>query len=147
MPFSFGTERPLVSQQLISFPLTVPGAGQAIPISQTLDKSRLITTFAVSNPVAGSSVYLGNAGVTAAGANQGFEIPAGTAPAFRAFQESRQLYEIQGLVVTIARVLNCTLPEIEKIPFIVWDLTQLYLFSANAAGSQVTIAAFPQAYL
>jgi hypothetical protein len=147
MPFSFGSERPQVSQQLISFPLTVPGAGLAIPISQSLDKSRLITTFSVSNPVAGSSVYLGNAGVTATGTTQGFEIPPGTAPAFRTFQETRQLYELQGLIVIIARVLNCTLPEIEKIPFIVWDLTQLYLFSANAGGSQVTIAAFPQAYL
>lgn len=147
MPFSFGTERPLVSQTLITFPLTVPGAGQAVPISQTLDKSRLITTFSVSNPVAGSSVYLGNAGVSAAGATQGFEIPPGTAPAFRTFQENRQLYELQGLLVVMAKVLNCSLPEIEKIPFICWDLTQLFLFSANVAGSQVTIAAFPQAYL
>lgn len=144
---NFGTERPLVSQQVISFPLTVPGAGSAIQISQTLTKKDLITTFGVSNPAAGSSVYLGNAGVSAAGANQGFEIPAGTAPYFRTFQEDRQLYELQSLLSVIVRGLNCTMPEMEKIPFICFDLSQLFLFSGNAAGSQVTILAFPQAYL
>lgn len=147
MGFNYGSERPQVVQQLISFPLTVPGAGQAIQISQTLTKKDLITTFGVSNPTAGSSVYIGNAGVSAAGVNQGFEIPAGTAPYFRTFQEDRQLYEIQALLVSLLRGLKCAQPDVEKIPFICWDLSQLYLFSANAAGSQVTIVAFPQAYL
>lgn len=147
MAFGFGTERPHVTQQMITFPVAVPGAGQAIPISQSLDSTKLITTFGISNPAAGSSVYIGNQGVQAAGVNQGFEIPPGTAPQFRTFQEDRQLYEIQALLVTIAKALNCTNPQVERIPFICWDLTQLYLFSSNAAGSQVTVTAFPQAYL
>ena len=147
MAFNFGTQRPQVSQQTITFGLAVPGAGLAVPISSNLDKSKLITTFIVSNPAAGSSVYLGNAGVQAAGANQGFEILAGTAPAFRVFQEDRQLYELQTLMAALLKGLSCTVPDLEKIPFICWDLTQLFLFSGNVAGSNVTIAAFPQPYL
>lgn len=145
---NFGISRPLVTQNGFSFPLTVPGAGQPTPLSATLDKSKLITSFIVSNPVAGSSVYLGfNSGVSNAGANQGLEIPAGTAPNFRLLQEGRQLYEIQDIVGKIAKLMNCQIPDFEKIPFKVWDLTQIFLFSANAAGSQVTIAAFPEVYL
>jgi hypothetical protein len=147
MSFAYGTLRPQISQDIITFPLTVPGVGQAIPISNTLDKTRLITSFTISNPVAGSSVYLGNQGVTNAGTTQGLEIPAGTAPTFRTFQEDRQLYELQVLLGQIAEQLKCSTPQMEKIPFICWDLTQLYLFSGNAAGSPVTVAAFPQMYL
>jgi hypothetical protein len=150
MPFAFGTQRPQVVQQIITFPLTVPGAGAAVSIgaAQNLDKSRLITSFVVSNPVAGSSVYLAmNQGVSAAGAQQGLEIAAGTAPNFKITQEDRQLYEIQILLAELVKLQKCQTPELEKIPFICWDLTQIYLFSANAAGSQVTIAAFPQMYL
>lgn len=145
---NFGTSRPQVSQTFLSFPLTVPGTGNAIPISVNLDKTRLITTFIVSNPVAGSSVYIGGAGVAATGNNQGLEIQAGTAPAFQIFQEGRQLYELQALQNMMLQVIECrTQVQLEIIPFICWDLTQLFLFSANAAGSQVTIAAFPQMYL
>jgi len=145
---NFGVSRPLVTQSGFTFPLTVPGAGQPIPISATLDKSKLITSFIVSNPQAGSSVYLGfNSGISSVGVNQGLEIPAGTAPNFRVTQEGRQLYELQTLSGLIARLINCQVPDFEKIPFKVWDLTQIFLFSGNAAGSQVTIAAFPEVYL
>jgi len=145
---NFGVSRPLVTQTGFTFPLTVPGAGQPTPISANLDKSKLITSFIVSNPQAGSSVYLGfNSGVSNAGVNQGLEILAGTAPNFRITQEGRQLYELQQLSGLIARLINCQVPDFEKIPFKVWDLTQIFLFSGNAAGSQVTIAAFPEVYL
>lgn len=145
---NFGISRPLVTQTGFSFPLTVPGAGQPVPLSATLDKSKLITSFIVSNPVAGSSVYLGfSSGVSNTGVNQGLEISAGTAPNFRITQEGRQLYEMQSLVAVISQLINCQAPQLEKIPFKVWDLTQIFLFSGNVAGSQVTIAAFPEVYL
>ena len=148
MAFSYGTLRPQVAQDVITFGLTAPGVGQAIQLSSTLDKTRLITAFTISNPLAGSSVYLGNQGVNATpGPTQGLEIAAGTAPTFRISQEDRQLYELQVLMGQIAEALRCATPQMEKIPFIVWDLTQLYLFSGNVAGSGVTIAAFPAMYL
>ena len=145
---NFGIARPEVTQPGFTFGLTVPGAGQAVPISSTLDKSKLITSFIVSNPLAGSSVYFGfSPGITSVvGPNQGLEIQAGTAPNFRVNQV-RQLYELQALSATIAKLINGQPPDLEKIPLVVWDLTQLYLFSANAAGSQVTIAAFPEPYV
>jgi hypothetical protein len=145
---NFGIARPLVTQIGFSFPLTVPGTGQPTPLSATLDKSKLITSFIVSNPAAGSSVYLGfTPGVSNAGANQGLEILAGTAPNFKISQEGRQLYELQTLSALISKLINCQVPDLEKIPFKVWDLTQIFLFSGNVAGSQVTIAAFPEVYL
>jgi hypothetical protein len=145
---NFGIARPLMTQTIVPFPLTVPGAGQAVPISATLDKSKLITSFVISNPIAGSSVYLGNSpGTSNVGATQGLEIQPGTAPNFRVSQEGRQLYELQVLSGLIAKLINCQTPDMEKIPFKVWDLTTLYLFSGNVAGSQVTIAAFPEPYL
>jgi len=143
---NFGISRPLVTQPIITFPLAVTGVAPAIVISPTLDKSKLITTFIVSNPVGGSSVYIGGAGVTATGTTQGLEIQPGTAPAF-VIQQERQLYEIQSLNSLIAKLINCQVPALEIIPFKVWDLTTLFLFSANVAGSQVTIAAFPEVYL
>ena len=144
---NYGISRPLVSQPFLSFPLAVPGACAAIAISSTIDKAKLITGFVISNPAAGSSVYLGNSGVAATGANQGLEIQPGTSPFFAVRQEDRQLYELQALLQQIAMAMKCQNVEMEKIPFIVWDLTQLYLFSANAAGSNVTIGVFPQPYL
>jgi hypothetical protein len=145
---NFGIDRPLITQTGFAFPLTVPGTGQAAPINGNLDKSKLITSFTVSNPLAGSSVYLGfSPGTSNTGVNQGLEITAGTAPTFAIRQEGRQLYELQGLTALIARLINCVSPPMEKIPFKVWDLSAIYLFSANAAGSQVTIAAFPEVYM
>lgn len=144
---NFGTLRAQVTQNIITFPLAVPGSGNPQPISTVLDKSKLITSFIISNPLAGSSVYLGNAGVAATGPTQGLEIQPGTAPNFRVNQEGRQLYELQTLVSMIVKQIGCVPPELEKIPFIVWDLTQIFLFSANAVGSTVTVAAFPQVYL
>ena len=145
---NFGTQRPQVTQVLISFPLAVSATGTAaVPISTTLDKTKLITTFIISNPVAGSSVYLGGPGVQATGATQGLEIQAGTAPAFILDQEGRQLYELQTLIAGIYQQIGCQPPALEKIPFKCWDLTQLFLSSANVAGSSVTIAAFPEPYL
>lgn len=144
---NFGISRPKVTQQIVPFPLTVPGVAPAVPLSATLGPDKLITSFIISNPLAGSSVYLGSGpGVSNAGANQGLEIQAGTAPNFRVTQV-RQLYELQALQAAIAKMINCLPQDLEKIPIVVWDLTQLFLFSANAAGSQVTIAAFPEPYL
>jgi len=147
MAFSFGTLRPQIAQDVITFPVAVPGTGAAVVISNTLDKTHLITTFTISNPVAGASVYLGNQGVTATGGTTGLEIPAGTAPTFKVIQEDRQLYELQIILGQIAEALNCQPQTYEKIPFICWDLTQIYLFSGAAGGSQVTVAAYPQMYL
>ena len=144
---NFGIQRPQVTQTFFTFPLTVPGTGQPVALSQNFDKTKLITSFIISNPVAGSSVYMGNAGVSNTGANQGLEIQAGTAPNFRITQEGRQYYELQTLVAMIVQQIGCTPAALEKIPFICWDLTQIFLFSANALGSQVTVAAFPQVYL
>jgi hypothetical protein len=151
MGFAYGTERPLVAQDMTTFALPVPFGGAppvSVPLSQKFDKTALITTFVISNPIGGSSVYLGNSGVTLpAGTNAGLEIQAGSAPVFRTFQEGRQLYEMQVLLAGIAQGLECQMPQMEKIPFICWDLTRLFITSANAAGSTVTVAVFPQMYL
>jgi hypothetical protein len=145
--FNFGTQRDLVTQTFRSFALTLTGGAAAVPLDLNANKQQLITSFGISNPLgSGGSIYIGNQGVTApGGANPGFEIQAGTAPFFREFQEGRQLYELQLLVADIAEVLNCTNIGLEKIPFVVWDLSQLFVFSA--VNLTFTIITFPTMYL
>jgi hypothetical protein len=145
--FNFNISRDLVTQTFRTFPLAIVGAAQAVPLDPGGSKQQLITGFGISNPAAsGSSIYIGNAGVTdPTGANPGFEIQAGTAPFFREFQEGRQLYELQGLLAQIATVLQCVNVQVEKIPFVVFDMSQFFVFSLN--NVTVTVITFPTMYL
>ena len=147
MAFAFGIERPLVAQSFRTFAVTLVGAAAAIPLDPGASKQNLITTFAISNPTtSGTSIFIGNAGVTApGGANPGFEIQPGSAPAFRSFQEGRQLYELQGMLAQLVQAANCANTQLEKIPFIVFDLSTIFAFSAM--NVTFTVIAFQAMYL
>lgn len=147
MAFSFGTQRDLVTQNFRTFPVTLVGTAAAVPLDISGSKQQLITAFGISNPLAsGGSIYIGNQGVTdPTGANAGFEIQAGTAPFFREFQEGRQLYELQALIAEIAQRMNCGPLTLEKIPFVVFDLSQIYAFSL--VNITFTVITFPTMYL
>lgn len=147
MALSFGTQRDLVTQTFRTFPITLVAAAAAVPLDPNGNKQQLITSFGISNPAAsGGSIYIGNQGVTdPTGANPGFEIQAGTAPFFREFQEGRQLYELQALLAPIAEQLNCANVGLERIPFVVFDLSQMFVFSLVAVT--FTVITFPTMYL
>lgn len=136
----FGTERPLVVQLFRTFAFA---AGvTALPLEPTLDKTKLITTFMISNPSAGASVFLGNEGVTTA---TGLEIQSGTNPVFSIDNQGRQMYEIQGLLADITEGLSCRHVNMEKIPFVVWDLSRIFVVAAGAVN--ISVGVFPTMYL
>lgn len=147
MAFNFGTQRDLVTQNFRTFTVTLGAGAVAVPLDPNGSKLQLITSFGISNPVgSGGSIYIGNQNVTdPTGANPGFEIQAGTAPFFREFQEGRQLYEVQSLVALIASKLECANVTLEKIPFVVFDLSQIFAFSL--VGLTFTVITFPTMYL
>ena len=139
-----GTLRPLVVQQFLTRAVAVTTA--ATPIDTTLDKSRLITSFAISNPVGGTSVFLGNPGVTiAGGTNAGFEIPGGSAPNFVIDNQGRQLYELQDSLNQILAGLQCNIKPLDGIPFVVWDISTMFLVAS--AATTVTLIILPTMYL
>lgn len=142
MEFNFGNSRPRSTQQVLQFTRTAPGDDEpAIQLSQTIDETRLITTFMVSNfSDAPASVFLSaSQGMTAP-----IEIVPGATPVFTAWQEGRQLYELQILIQMIA---SQTAMDLIQIPVIVWDLREWWLRSATPTPIDVTITAFPLPYL
>lgn len=135
-----GLQRPLVAQQVRTFAFAV--TTNPLPIDPHSDKTKLITSFVIANPSTGASVFIGNAGVSAA---SGLEIPAGTAPMFSVDNQGRQLYELQQLLLSINTGLKCAHVPLEGLPFVVWDLSTLFLVAA--ANTTVSIGVFPTMYL
>jgi hypothetical protein len=145
--FNFNISRDLVTQTFRAFAVTLVGTAAAVPLDPGGSKQQLITTFVISNPAAsGGSVYIGNQGVTdPTGVNPGFEVQAGTAPAFKELQEGRQLYELQLILADIAKALKCTNIQLQKIPFVVFDMSQIFAFST--VNLTFTVITFPTMYL
>ena len=136
MSFGLRVNRPLIAQWGDTFSFAVTTTAQ--PVLPNVDKTKLINSFMVSNPVGGISVFLGfQPGVLI---TTGLEIPGGTLPSFPIFQEGRQLYELQGPVENIAGMLNCRDSGSDAIPFVVWDMSQVFLVAS--ANTTVTIATF-----
>lgn len=143
MEFNFGNSRPRATQQVLQFNrLAPPSTELAIPISETIDETRLITTFMISNySNAPASVFLG----ASQGMHASIEIVPGAAPVFTTWQEGRQLYEIQILVQQIA---SQRAQDLIQVPIIVWDLREWWLLSGSETQSiEVAVTAFPLPYL
>lgn len=141
MEFNFGVARQRATQRVLMFNRTVPPTGTSIPVSEDLDAGQLITTFSINNySNAPTSVFLG----VDAGMHSSIEIVPGACPVFTSFQEGRQLYELQVLIMKIA---SQTATDLVKIPVIVWDLTTWYLESPSTESIPVTVTAFPLPYL
>lgn len=138
-----GLSRPLVVQNFQNISFTVGVA--ALPINANAQPQDLITSFVISNPVGGVSVFLGPQTVTVTGgANPGLEIPGGTAPEFHISQE-RQMYELQAPLLDISKGLQCAPAPIGAVPFAVFDMSRFFLV---AGGAQiVTIMLFPEAWI
>lgn len=147
MAFAFGIERPLVTQTFRTFPVTLVAGAPALALDPNGTKQQLITTFSVSNPItSGASIFIGNEGVTdPTGANPGFEIQPGTAPAFKELQEGRQLYELQGPLAQLLQAANCQNVQLEKIPFVVFDMSRWFAFCTM--NITFTVITFPAMYL
>lgn len=136
---TLGTSRPLIVQTFNTRQIAVTAA--ALPIDPTLDKTKLITGFSISNPSTGVSVFIGNPGITTA---TGFEIPAGTAPFF-GIEQVRQMYELQRPTDKIIGAMECSPVPLEGLPFVVFDLSQFFIIAGGA--TTVTLITFPAMWL
>ena len=137
---SLGLTRPLVVQQFRTFSLLVGVV--PLPIEPTVDKTKLITSFVISNPIGGVSVFMGNQGVLT---TTGLEIQPGTAPDFVLDQGGRQLYEVQAPLLDISAGLQCRTQALDGVPFVVWDMSTIFLVAT--APQLVSVSLFPTMYL
>jgi hypothetical protein len=115
--------RGIVYQPFDQFAITV--GVTPTPISTIFTKSDLIDSFIVSvDAGAANNIFIGNQGVTV---NTGIEIVAGGGGVNFIIENQNQHYEIQDPVIQIAEMLKCNNVDQIDIPFIVWDLSQIYL--------------------
>jgi hypothetical protein len=125
MPIPGYPERPVVRQRFFSYALAVAAAPAVTQVNNDPSlHTNYLNTFIISVPAAGGNVYLGSAGVSQA---TGLELIAGSGPLVFAIDQARQFYEIQDPTLQIAAIANCKNPKPQMIPFVVWDLTQLFL--------------------
>jgi|SRR5215831_8001961 len=142
MDFNFGNSRERVVQPVLMFNRMVPPAGErSIPVSEEVDQHHLVTSFLVNNfASAAHPVYLS----VDPSMHASIEIIPGAAPVFTVFQEGRQFYELQILIMKIA---SQTAQDLIKIPIMTWDLTHWFLLAAGPDPIEVSVTAFPVPYL
>lgn len=134
--------RDIIAQQFTTFAFSVPIT--AAPIAPNLQLTSLIDTFAITVPAAAAnSVFLGgDAGVTI---TTGLELLAGTTTIFTIDHDGRQLYELQYPLKDTRDSVKCTDSQLIEIPFITWDMSQIYLVAV--AVTNVTVACFKAMYI
>lgn len=133
--------RPLVPQDGNNFAVAL-AAGVATPINSQMQLTSMIDTILICVPSTSTNVFLGfNQALTAA---NGIEIISGNTVLLRVEHDTRQLYELQGPLIDLVASQLCRPMQIDAIPFVVWDVSQLYLFSTLA--NTVAVATFKASY-
>lgn len=130
-------DRPIVYQIFTTFALTV--GTTPTQISTAFTKVDLIDSFAISvDAAAANNVFIGDQGVTT---TTGLEIVRGGGPINFVIRNQHQQYELQEPLIILAESTLCQGPVAPRaIPFIIWDLSQIYLIAA--ANTNVRIAPF-----
>jgi hypothetical protein len=132
--------RPVIRQDFLATSLTV--ATVPTPLSQSLSLQSLVTSFVISVPTtAANSIFLGDGGVTI---TTGFEIPAGSAPAF-IIENYKQPYELQGPLLGIEESTKHCIADADALPFICFDPSQIYLIAA--ANTTISILFFKEMFI
>jgi hypothetical protein len=126
--------RPLLEQQFTTFALTVETT--PTPVNSGGNLTDMIETFTIAVPsTAANSVFFGNNNVTT---TSGLEIQAG-AIFVLAVNQARQLYETQLPLDELVRKVACNAQWMpENIPFICWNLANIYLIAAAATSVSIT---------
>lgn len=140
------SSRQFIGQQFSTFGITVPVT--AIPINSSLGITSLITTIVLSVPTgAANSVFLGaDAGVTI---TSGLEIPPGNPQQYRVINE-RELVELESPLLDMLTMQICNqggkgAAQSEVVPFIVWDVSQMYLIAT--ANTAMTVGVFKEMWI
>jgi hypothetical protein len=141
----FTVNRPIIAQQFDTYGLLVTNAAQ--PLAPQFQITALIDVFIITVPAAAAnSVIIGsNAGVTAGPPPTGLELIAGTSVLFRIDHDGRQLYELQKPSFDIQEAVKCITTQPEAIPFIVWDLSQIFVVAV--ANTSISFATFKAMYI
>ena len=122
--------RPTLYQTISNFVIVV--GNTPTPISSITTKSDLITSFVLSlDAGAANNVFWGDQNVTI---NTGIEIVRGAGPLLFAIDDQRQIYESQYPLMFIAEALGCKPNQGYGVPYVVWDLSQIYLIAAAATN-------------
>lgn len=136
-------QRPILKQEATAFAFTVPVA-PAAPLAPQWGLTALYDTFVITVPsTAANSVFMGfDAGVIV---GTGIELLASTTTQFKVDHDGRQLYELQNLLKRLTDYETCISQPMEFIPFVVWDMSQIYVVAA--AATAITVAAFKAVYI
>jgi len=137
-------QRPLLKQEAVNFAVTINNANEPVPLNSQMQLTAMVDSFMICNPVANAnSIFIGfNSNVTTA---NGMEIVTGTSVNFFIQHDGRQLYEIQGLVADIAVALTCRQMQLDAIPFVCWDMSQVYIVAT--AATTIACIAFKAVYI
>jgi|SRR5215467_10332488 len=125
--------RPVVFQPLTSL-LVVVGVTptQLIP---TYTKADLIDSFVLSvDALAANNVFIGDQGVTT---GTGIEVVAGGGPVNFRIRNQWQHYELQDPLLQVAEGLECQPISPFSVPFIVWDLSQIYAVAVAPTNMRI----------
>lgn len=128
----------VVYQPFETYSLAVQTTPTQLSTALSFTKADLITTIVLSvDAGAANNVFIGGIGVTI---TTGLEIVRGAGPLEFVIENQNQHYELQEPALAIAETLQCSPNEPRQIPFIIWDLSQIYLIAA--AVTNVRIAPF-----
>ena len=126
--------RSIVPQPLTTFILAVGTA--PTPISTVFTKSDLIDSFVVSlDAAAANNVFIGDQGVTI---NSGLEIIRGGGPVNFVIRNQWQQYDLQQPLTDANEANQCAEQMPYAIPFVVWDLSQIYMVAAAATNVRIS---------
>jgi hypothetical protein len=125
--------RPLLTQP-VSTILVVVGI-TATPIIPNQNKTDMVDSFVLSvDAGAANNVFMGDSSVTI---NNGIELIAGGGPVNFVIRNQWQQYDTQNALIAIAETLQCQQNQPMAIPFIVWDLSQIYLVAVAPTNVRV----------
>lgn len=119
--------RQLLVQAFNVFPVVV--GTNPTPLVTSGGVTAYIEAFVLAVPsTAANSIFLGNQGVTI---TSGMELVPGEKFGPTLIGQ-RQLYELQFPLLKIAEALQCKLEQPYEVPYVVWDLTNIYAVAAAA---------------
>jgi hypothetical protein len=133
--------RPTVPQQVDNQVVAVGTAPTPLSSNPALTSAYIDAFLICLYTTAANSVFFGNGGVTI---TNGVEIPPGVSVQF-AISNERELYELQTPLELAAAALTCQTVDHKLIPFVYWDLSQLFLVAA--AATNVVVMPFKRAYV
>lgn len=133
--------RDVIFQPFSTFVIAV--AATPTPILPNQTKTDLIDSFVLSlDAAAANNVFIGDQAVTV---NSGLEIVRGAGPLEFRILNQKQQYELQEPLIMLTEQLGCKPQNGRAIPFILWDLSQIYLIAA--APTNVRCAAFRSQFI